>query len=220
MRGAVDLVCGGFLVTFNSKGGFRPPPRASAIGLWLVLAALAMLFIASMWLYILLRLHFFGNQLSNAEIHLPYLTWLSTAVLLAGSFTIHRAVVAIRREKQDLCLKFLYVTCAIAVLFLAVQSPCMATILQQHLALAEQSAAGKSPGQLAPVSAYGLVFVLILVHALHVLGGIVALAVVTARTRAGKYDHENFLGVQFVARYWHFLDVVWLAMFTMFMVLG
>jgi cytochrome c oxidase subunit III len=206
-------------VTLDYKSGFRPPPRASAIGLWLFLAALAMLFIASMWLYILMRLHFFG-RISDAEIHLPYLTWLSTIVLLSGSFTIHQAVAAIRREKLQLCLKFLYVTCAIAVLFLAVQTPCMATILQEHEALSAQSSAGKGPGEFAPVSAYGLVFVLILVHALHVLGGIVALALVTARTRAGKYDHENFLGVQFAARYWHFLDIVWLGMFTMFLALG
>jgi cytochrome c oxidase subunit III len=206
-------------VSTASKSDFRPPPRASAIGLWLVLAALAMLFIASMWLYILLRLHFFG-RISDAQIHMPSLTWLSTLVLLAGSFTIHRAVVAIRREKLQICLKFLYITCVIAVLFLLVQSPCMATILQEHESLSAQSAAGKGPGEFAPVSAYGLVFVLILVHALHVLGGIVALAVVTTRARAGKYDHENFMGVQFAARYWHFLDVVWLAMFTMFLALG
>lgn len=206
-------------MTDVTKSGFRPPRRASAIGLWLVLAALAMLFIASMWLYILLRLHFFG-RITDAEIHMPALTWLSTLVLLAGSFTIHRAVVAIRRERLQTSLKFLYITCAIAVLFLAVQTPCMAAILQEHEALSAQSSAGKSPGQFAPVSAYGLVFVLILVHALHVLGGIVALGVVTKRAREGKYDHENFLGIQFAARYWHFLDVVWLAMFTMFLVLG
>ena len=178
-----------------------------------------MLFVSSMLLYILMRVHVFG-RISDASIRLPYLTWLSTVVLLAGSFTIHQAVVAIRRERLQLCLRFLYVTCAIAVLFLLVQSPCMAVILQEHEALAEQSAVGKTPGQFAPVSAYGLVFVLILVHALHVVGGIVALALVTYWARKGQYDHENFLGVQFAARYWHFLDVVWLAMFTMFMVLG
>jgi len=184
-----------------------------------VLAALGMLFVASMWLYILLRLHFFG-RISDVQIHMPYLTWLSTIVLLSGSLTIHRAVVAITREKLQTCLKFLYITCGIAVLFLAVQSPCMAIILGEHEAIGAQSAAGKGPGEFAPVSAYGLVFVLILVHALHVVGGIVALGVVTHRARAGKYDHENYTGIQFAARYWHFLDVVWLAMFTMFLVLG
>jgi cytochrome c oxidase subunit 3 len=53
-----------------------------------------------------------------------------------------------------------------------------------------------------------------------VLGGIVALAIVTWRTKRQRYDHENYMGVQFAARYWHFLDIVWLAMFTMFLVMG
>ncbi|HEY1923474.1 MAG TPA: cytochrome c oxidase subunit 3, partial [Tepidisphaeraceae bacterium] len=65
-----------------------------------------------------------------------------------------------------------------------------------------------------------LVFFLIMVHALHVLGGIVALVIVTLNARRQKYDHENYMGVRFAARYWHFLDVVWIGMFTMFLVMG
>ena len=106
------------------------PPRASAIGLWLVLAALGMLFISSMWMYVLMRLHVFG-RISDEPIHMPYIAWVSTAVLLSGSLTIHRAVAAIRRERLGTCLKYLYITCAIAVLFLVVQSPCMAQILRR-----------------------------------------------------------------------------------------
>jgi cytochrome c oxidase subunit III len=194
----------------GSKSGFRAPPRASAIGMWLFLAALGMLFISSMWLYVLMRLHFFG-RISNDPIHMPTLAWGSTAVLLTGSFTIHRAVVAIRRERLATCLKFLYITCAIAVLFLVLQSPCMAEVLNAHRAI--EAKVRNTPNSF--VSLYGLVFFLILVHALHVVGGIVALTIVTFKAR-----HQNYMGVQFAARYWHFLDVVWLAMFTMFLVMG
>jgi cytochrome c oxidase subunit 3 len=198
---------------------FRAPPRASAIGLWLVLAALGMLFISSMWMYVLMRLHVFG-RISDEPIHMPYIAWVSTAVLLSGSLTIHRAVAAIRRERLGTCLKYLYITCAIAVLFLVVQSPCMAQILRAHSEIRVKAQAGKGPGEFSPVSMYGLVFFLILVHALHVVGGIVALGIVTFRARRRKYDHENYMGVQFAARYWHFLDVVWIGMFTMFLVMG
>jgi cytochrome c oxidase subunit 3 len=201
----------------ESKPGFRAPPRASSIGMWLFLAALAMLFISSMWMYVLMRLHFFG-RISNDPIHVPTLAWGSTAVLLAGSFTIHRAVVAIRRERVGVCLKYLYITCGIAVLFLVVQSPCMAEVLAAHRAIADR--AKESAASFSPVSMYGLVFFLILVHALHVVGGIVALGIVTFNTRHLKYDHENYMGVSFAARYWHFLDVVWVWMFTMFLVMG
>ena len=203
----------------GTKSGFRVPPRASAIGLWLVLAALGMLFASSMLMYVLMRLHYFG-KISDEPIQMPALAWGSTAVLLAGSFSAHRAVAAIRLERLATCLKYLYLTSAIAVLFLLVQSPCMAQVLGQHRALSAQAEAAAAPGRPVQVSMYGLVFFLIVVHALHVLGGIVALAIVTWRTKRQRYDHENYMGVQFAARYWHFLDIVWLAMFTMFLVMG
>ena len=206
-------------VTHGEKIGFRPPHRASVIGLWLVLAALGMLFASSMLLYVLMREHDFG-RISDEPIHMPLIAWGSTVVLLAGSFTAHRAVTAIRRERLGICLKYLYITSALAILFLIVQSPCMARVLGEHRQLAAAAEANKGPRGFAPVSLYGLVFVLILLHALHVLGGIVALAVVTWRARGHRYDHENYMGVQFAARYWHFLDIVWITMFTMFLVLG
>jgi cytochrome c oxidase subunit III len=201
----------------GSKSGFRAPPRASAIGMWLFLAALGMLFVSSMWMYVLMRLHFFG-RITNDPIHMPVLAWGSTVVLLAGSFSIHQAVAAIRRERLGVCLKYLYITWAIAVLFLVVQTPCMVQVLDAHRALEPKDRIGG--GGFSPVSMYGLVFVLILVHALHVVGGIIALGIVTFNARRQKYDHENYMGVQFAARYWHFLDVVWLGMFTMFLVMG
>jgi heme/copper-type cytochrome/quinol oxidase subunit 3 len=206
-------------VVNGNKSGFRPPPRASSIGMWLVLATLGMLFVSSMLLYALMRLHVFG-RISNQAISIPIGAWGSTVIILAGSVTIHLAVSAIRRERREACLKYLHITSAIAVLFLIVQTPCMIEIVQEHRAIAKQVMSTQIPGEVAPVSLYGLVFVLILLHAMHVIGGVVALVVVTLRARKGRYDHENYQGVQFAARYWHFLDLVWLTMFTMFLVLG
>jgi cytochrome c oxidase subunit 3 len=203
----------------QSKSEFRPPPRASAIGMWLVLATLGMLFVSSMLLYVLMRLHVFGRT-SDAPIEIPKAAWASTAIILLGSVTIHRSIAAIRFDKRERCVKWLYVTSAIAVLFLIVQSPTMWWILSEHRAIAQKLMAEQIPGQIAPVPLYGLVFVLILLHAAHVVGGVIALGVVTARARRGVYDHENYMGVQFAARYWHFLDIVWISMFTMFLALG
>jgi cytochrome c oxidase subunit 3 len=62
----------------------------------------------------------------------------------------------------------------------------------------------------------GMVVVLALLHALHVLGGVVALAVVSVRSYLGRYDHERYWPVDFTAQYWHFLDAVWLCMLTAF----
>ena len=67
---------------------------------------------------------------------------------------------------------------------------------------------------------WAVLFCFVLLHAAHVLGGIIYLAVVTVRAYRGVYDHEHFVGVRHAALYWHFLDVVWILMFGTFLLLG
>lgn len=63
----------------------------------------------------------------------------------------------------------------------------------------------------------GLLFILILLHALHFVAGMAALTVVTRRGLRGRYDHEYHGGVRMCALYWRFLDVVWIALFGTFL---
>ena len=70
------------------------------------------------------------------------------------------------------------------------------------------------------IALYGLIFVLVLLHAAHVLGGIIALLRTGQQASRGVYDHEHYQPVRHVALYWHFLDAVWLAMFFTFLLMG
>lgn len=205
-------------MTSSSQIEFRAPRRASSIGMWLFLAALGMLFFSSILLYVLMRLHFFGSA-GDETIHLPPAIWGSTAVLILASAAIQRAVANVRIERLANCEKYLYLTTALAILFLAIQFPCLWKILQIHRDFEQKLIASQPPGTKVHIPLYGLVFVLILLHAMHIIGGVVALGIVTVRAHRRAYDHENYGGVQFTARYWHFLDVVWLVMFTTFLVL-
>jgi heme/copper-type cytochrome/quinol oxidase subunit 3 len=205
-------------VTNTRKLDFHTPRRAYTIGMWLFLAALGMLFFAGMLMYVLFFVHVFGSA-SVIPVHLPALTWLSTLVLLGASYTIHRAVAAVRRERQAELRKWLYTTTALALVFLIVQTPCMIEIYRVHSGFMAVATA-ETTGKVKPIPLDGLVFCLILVHALHVIGGIVALLLVTAAVYRGRYDHEEYMGIQHTALYWHFLDAVWLVMFATFMVTG
>jgi len=64
------------------------------------------------------------------------------------------------------------------------------------------------------VLVYGLAFGLILLHAAHVLGGVLPLTWATIRAWRGGYDHERHETITYLTMYWHFLDVVWLIMFA------
>ena len=181
------------------KFNHRVPATAQTVAMWLFLAALAMLFGATMVGYFIVR----SRQSAAASLQLPRTLWISTALMLAGSVAIHFAVAAARRERQQELRRHLVMTCIFAALFVIVQTPALIRLIDQHRALSASQ----------NVHLYGLVFFLILVHALHVLGGVVGLGITTANAFRGRYDHENYVGVKSAAMYWHFLDVVWIIMY-------
>jgi heme/copper-type cytochrome/quinol oxidase subunit 3 len=180
--------------------GFARPARMGTFGMWLFLAALGMLFAASMVAYIAIRT---GPQgAARGTIHLPPSLWLSTVLIILSSFTIHHAVHAIRLERHRPFRIYLLATLILAVGFVAVQTPALINLLKQHRVF---------EGMKAPL--YGLIFFLVLLHALHVLGGIVGIVRVNIGAAQSRYDHEHCYGVRHAAMYWHFLDGVWLVMF-------
>jgi len=141
-------------------------------------------------------------------IHMPAMLWLSTLVILASSVTIHLAIKNIERERQTKFRSMLIATLVLSLLFLLVQLPSLGTLIYEHF----RNETGNTM--------LGLIFFLVLVHALHVVGGIIPLAVVTYKAGQGRYDHEHFGPVRNVALYWHFLDGVWLFMFAVLLVTG
>jgi heme/copper-type cytochrome/quinol oxidase subunit 3 len=189
------------IIMLDAKPGHRTPAYTTTVGMWLFLAALTMLFGATMVGYLIIRTRA-GGSTAVGRLHFPPLLWLSTAVILTGSLTIHLAVSAVRRERQLDLRRWLGLTCAVAVLFCVVQVPALASLWSQHEVARSQS-----------VYLYGLIVILIIVHALHVLGGIVALGIATQHAFQGRYDHERYNGVKHAAMYWHFLVIVWLVMF-------
>jgi cytochrome c oxidase subunit 3 len=70
-------------------------------------------------------------------------------------------------------------------------------------------------GLTIPSSAYGTLFYLATgFHGLHVTGGLVAFLFVLGRTfLAKKFTHEQAVSAIVVSYYWHFVDVVWIALF-------
>ena len=215
------------------------PRRSTTIGMWLFLVSLAVLFGASMVGYLFIRLSNQETQLGT--LHLPKALWVSTMMILASSYTIHRALLAIQREKQALFRIYLSATIAFASAFVMIQTPAMVELYHSHLAALEKWQARQKVLATQPVLAatpknaeddgeqitgrraspfYALVMVLILIHALHVLGGMIALGIVAYYGYRGYYDHEQHAGVTNCVLYWHFLDIVWLMMFTVIAACG
>lgn len=196
------------------------PPGTHALGMWLFLAALAVLFVAGMLAYVIVRVTSTADRpvsgvpgevvppppLPLHSIQMPLILWLSTGAILISSYTIHRALDNVVHERQDRFRQALLATLLLAVPFFLAQGAGLATLLGRV-----------SEGGVALQNA--IVF-LIIVHALHLVGGLIPLAVILRRANRGRYDHEYHTPVKHLAMYWHFLDAVWLVMFATFLVLG
>jgi cytochrome c oxidase subunit III len=184
----------------TAKPVYPVPRRTATIGMLLFLAALAMLFASGMLGYFIIRHNAVVAQ--STVLRLPPMLWLSTAVLLISSFTAHHALTAVRAERRSAFRRSLLFTLALAITFLAIQGPALVHLLQLHWQLRP-----------AGVPMYGLLFFLILLHAMHVVGGVGMLVWVTLRAHRGEFDHENHTAVRHTAWYWHFLDAIWIVMF-------
>jgi len=214
---------------------WRPPAKTYRFAMGLFLVSLGMLFAASLLGYGLMRYE--GPQAPRHGAVAPPTSLLaSTALLLAGSVTMSLAHAAVKRERQRLFRFLLAGSVVLAFLFLAVQAPALSEMLtvyqgemgkepmphataesadaREHLRVIPKSA-GSRTGQL-----YAVVVSLVVLHALHVIGGLIPLVVTTIRGFQGRYDHEVHEGVTLCTMYWHFLDFVWLALYGAFLLLG
>ena len=179
--------------------GRGPLRGAGTFGLALYLASRTMVFGASLIAYAVVRVQAPHWPPPGAP-SLPPLLWAATAALLAGSGTMAGALAAVRRGMIGALKGTLIATLALAFLYLAIQA----------LAWRQLVAAQAPPAS----SMFAFTFYMLTgLHAAHVIGGVVPLAVVTVRALLGQYSWAHHPGVRLVAIYWHFLDVVWLVIF-------
>lgn len=176
--------------------------RAQQGGL-LFLGSLSMFFLGSILIYVLYAMA--RREEPQALQPLPTTFLLSTALLIGISGVLHAATRAVRREQRRRLVAYLGVAVVGALAFLAMQMFAMWEMMREP-----QFTATPHKG------VFGMVIVLAVLHGLHVVGGVIALALVVARAAVGRYDHERYWAVDFSAMYWHFLDAIWLCMLIAF----
>ena len=183
-------------------GGSPPPLDAGALGMMVLVVALSMFFGASIVVYLLMR-----------QIHqpwppqgfpaLPTTLWLSTLDIVFSSITMQGAVLAARRGDKVGLQRNLVATLLVGMGFLGLQSYAWYAIWMQVAVAADLS------------STYLKMFYLMTgLHAVHVVGGLVPLAIITVAAYLGRYGRKKHAAVRYTAIYWHFLAAVWCAVFT------
>lgn len=131
----------------------------------------------------------------------PMLMWLNILVLFASSIAMQWAVISARRGRTSTVEAGMLIGGACALAFLAGQI----LVFRQLDAL----------GYYAPTNpALAFLYLLTVLHGIHILGGLVAWGRTVLRMWGGADAHKVRLSVELCAFYWHFLLVVWLVLFV------
>ncbi|HTZ73343.1 MAG TPA: cytochrome c oxidase subunit 3 [Candidatus Aquilonibacter sp.] len=131
------------------------------------------------------------------SVALPRVLYLDTAILLVSSLTIEFARNALRKHGSRDCVRWLFVTLALGLAFLAGQVVAWRDLVSRGLYL------GSNPGSF-------FIYMISATHGLHVLGGIAALAIVGFLFHRWKQKRKQETAVSAIALYWHFMDALWI----------
>src|SRR5262245_10231751 len=177
------------------------------LGIWLFIVSDALTFAA------LLAGYGFMRWLSPAwpirtEIFDMRLITFMTFALISSSALMAMAVAAARNRNKSHALRFLIATIAGGIVFLGCQ------VYEWTHFIREGARPFSNPWGVPQFSAS--FFVITGFHGLHVLSGVVLLAIVTARALLNRYSAE---GIEVAGLYWHFVDVVWVFVFAFFYLL-
>jgi cytochrome c oxidase subunit 3 len=194
--------------------------EAVTLGMWVFLAT-EVLFFGGMFLgYTVYRLQNPHAWVEASRHTLVGLGTLNTAILLCSSLTMVLGVQSAEQQSRLSSAKWLAITAALGVCFLIVKS------FEYYHEIQEGLFPGKafilsSSGRGAEMFFY-LYFLMTGVHALHVIIGLVLLAIFALRLRRQKAasSHPSPAAVDALGLYWHFVDIVWVFLFPLIYLVG
>ena len=132
---------------------------------------------------------------------------LITIVLVTSSFTMQWATMRIRKGDRTGMNRGIAITMGLGLIFFVLVGYEYYTLVTQH-------DFGINSG------VYGTLFYTMTgFHGAHVLGGVIGMAVVLARGVSGQFSAKHHSAVEAIHYYWHFVDIVWVVLFTVIYVL-
>jgi cytochrome c oxidase subunit 3 len=139
---------------------------------------------------------------TGEPIHLdvPY-ALANTVILVASSFTCQLGVFAAEKGNVFLLRRWYLLTLVMGTIFVLGQANEYRSLIGEGVTI--------------PSGAFGTVFYLTTgFHGLHVVGGLVAFIFLLIRTRLSKFTTAQATSAIVVSYYWHFVDVVWIGLFS------
>ena len=190
------------------------PDSLGKLGMWLFLISDAMSFGALLAAYGALRAGA-ADWAPPSEILGIELTAFMTFLLICSSVTMVKALEAIQNGNQKRMCTFLGLTILGGVIFLGLQAYEWTHLIKHGLTLTTIPHHGLSGAEISGSVLFGPTFYTITgFHGAHVTGGVIYLIVILIQGLRGNYTAEYNHKVEILGLYWHFVDLIWIMVFT------
>lgn len=137
------------------------------------------------------------------DFQLPTAFYWSTLVIISCSVTFHLAKLAIKKDQNIKTSIYLLLTLLLGCSFVGLQFLGFNQIIAEGYYFT---------GQASSITTTFL-YIVTLVHLLHLAGGIISLLIIIYNHFKQKYNSTQTIGIELGAMYWHFLDILWIYLF-------
>lgn len=171
--------------------------------LWVAIASILMMFAGLTSAFIVK-----SNLVGWRNIEVPKIFWVSTGVILVSSLALQMALRAFRQREMNQYRLLMGLTFVLGSVFVVLQWIGFKSLWDQGIHFTGSAGAGQ------------FLYIIFGLHALHVLGGIIALLVMIIKAFFGKIKLYSAVPVEVVATYWHFVDILWIYLLVFFLIIG
>ncbi len=172
-------------------------------GMWLFLSSELLIFAGLIGAFVLTRraAYIHGKEWWEESIISIALVSLNTFILLASSLMVVLGIESIQRNDNAKLKRYLLLTALLGAAFLLGQAVEYSMLIFQE---------GHSFGD-----PFGTAFFILTgIHGLHVLAGVIWCLATWAVARRNTFNANNYTTVEIFGLYWHFVDLVWIIIFT------
>ena len=169
--------------------------------LWVAIGSITMMFAGLTSAYIVKR-----NQANWLTFDLPAIFWYSTAVMIISSFTLFLARRSFREKEMYRYRQLLTVTMLLGILFVVLQAFGFSQLWNQGITLTKNVS-------------YSFLYIIVGLHALHVIGGVIALLIMFFKAFSTRQKIYSSVPVDMMSTYWNFVDILWIYLLLFLMMI-
>jgi len=185
----------------------------SRMGMWLFLFTELVLFGGMFILYSVYRFTYADDFHIAAKELNTVVGAFNTAILLTSSLTMVLSIIAIQRNQKSLSLLMQALTILLGLFFMVNKYFEWTEKFHHGIYPGSEELLAKNSGE---ILFFGLYYMMTGLHGIHVLVGMILIAIMAVATKRDLINHSNYVRLENIGLYWHLVDIIWIFLFPLF----